>query len=128
MRQGRADDALVRGQHDRERLGPSFVVGGIVNRDAYGYTGSVDDDVEPAETLSNVVDDSVDAVTLSDVKPPRFGTAADCRDFINDRFRAVGAEVGHRDIGAFLTKQARSRAAHAARRTCDEHSQTGNRA
>ena len=44
-----ADDALMRGQHHREALGPGFVIAVIVDRDAHRDAGIVDDDIEPAE-------------------------------------------------------------------------------
>ena len=55
---------------------PSLVVAVIVDRDADGDAGIVDDDVEPAEMRGDVVDDGGDVVAVGDVERPGLGDPA----------------------------------------------------
>ncbi len=71
MRQRGADDALVRGQHHRERASPRLVVAVIVDRDPRGDAGIVDDDIEPAEMRGHLSHDSLDLVAIADIEPAR---------------------------------------------------------
>jgi hypothetical protein len=55
----------MRGQHHSQPLGPGLLVAVIVDRDADGDAGVVDDDVEPAEMFGDIVDDRGDVVAIS---------------------------------------------------------------
>ena len=80
---------------------PGVLIAGIVDRHAHGDAGIVDDDVERAEMRGDLADHGFDRFCVGDVEPPRFRAAAGRGDLIRNGFGAVGAHVGHRDIGAF---------------------------
>ena len=128
VRQRGADDTLMCGQHDGQSLRPCLVIAVIVDRDAHGDTGIVDDDVEPAEMLGDFVHDRSDVVTVGDIERPGFGGLTFCRDVAGNGLRRLGADVGDRDLGAFGGEHPRGGAAHAAGGAGDENAQTLDRA
>ena len=119
----------MRRQHHGNPLRPGLFVAGIVDRDAHGDAGIVDDDVERRRNArrSRLTTRSI-AVAVGDVERPGLRVPAACRDLLRDRFGAVRRQIGHRDIGAFGREHARGGAAHAAGRTRDEHGQSLHRA
>jgi hypothetical protein len=117
----------MRGQHDRERLCPGVVVTFIVDRDAHGDAGIVDDDIEAAEMRGDVIDDLDDVIVPRDIERPGLCRAAARGNFIRDRLRALGTEVGDGDLGAFGRENMRSGASHAAGGAGDENGKTLHR-
>ncbi len=111
----------MRGQHDRKCPGPGVVVTLIVDRDAHGDAGIVDDDIEPAEMRGDVIDDLDDVIRPGNVERPGSCRATTICDFTHYRLRAVSAEVGNGDVGALSRENMRGGAAHAAGGAGDEN-------
>jgi hypothetical protein len=61
----------MRRQHHRDALGPGVLVSLIIDRDAHGDAGIVDDDVEPAEMRCDVMDHALDLTAIGDIELPR---------------------------------------------------------
>ena len=127
MRQRGTDDAGMRGQHDRQRLGPGFVIAVGIDGGAQREAGIVDDDIEAAEMRSDRADDLGDVVGLGDVERPGFRGAASGRDFIRDGLRGLGGEIGDGNVGALGGEHQRGGAAHAAGGAGDENGQALDR-
>ena len=72
VRQCSADDALVRRQHHGQASCPCLVIAVIVDRDAHGDAGIVNDNVDPAEIRREVVDDIGEVVAVGDIERPGF--------------------------------------------------------
>ena len=118
----------MRGQHHGEASGPGLVIAVIVDRDAHGDAGIVDDDIEPAEMRRDVVDDIGDVVAVGDIERPGFCRAAACCDLAGDGLRGLGADIGDGDIGAVGREHKRRGAAHAAGGAGDKNGQAFDRA
>jgi hypothetical protein len=122
-----ADNALVRGQHHRERTCPRLVIGGIVDREAHGNPCIVDDDIERAELRCGIGDDGLDRSAVGDVERPGFCDPTAFRDLAGYSVRTVAIEIRHRDFRAFIGEDMRGGAAHAARCPRDECGQSLDR-
>ena len=118
----------MRGQHHGQRLGPGRFITLVVDRDAHGDAGIVDDDIEGAEMGGDVVDDLNDVVRLCDVECPCLCRTAGCGDLAGDGLGGPGIDIGDGDIGALGCEHERGGAAHAAGGAGDENGQALDRA
>src|ERR1700761_1420545 len=124
MRQRGADDARLRRQHHRQRLRPGLFIAGIVDRNAHGDAGIVDDNVERAEMRSYLAHDALDRVAIGDIEGTGPGGAAAGCDLVGYGPGAVRAPIRHRDMGAFIGEYPRRGGPHPARGARDQYGQS----
>ena len=79
----------MRRQHHGQRLGPGLLVTVVADRGAQRQAGIVDDDVERAECLRDLVDDLDDLIALGDIERPGFCAAAARLDLVGNGLRAL---------------------------------------
>ncbi|MGY3424823.1 hypothetical protein ACVWZW_005298 [Bradyrhizobium sp. F1.13.4] len=113
----------MRRQHHRDTPSPGVLIGLVVDRDADGDAGIVDDDVEPAEMRSDVADHALDLAAVGNIELPGFRSSAACRDLLRHGQRTLLVIVGDGNVGALSGEHACRRASHAAGGAGDENSQ-----
>ena len=107
---------------DRVLAGQCRGIGvGVIDRAADGDAGIVDEDVEPAEMLGDVVHELLDLDRRSLVGLVGAGFDAPGLQFLDDRFGLVGGgDIADGDVGAFIGERAGAGRADAARAAGDE--------
>src|SRR3569832_1757727 len=128
MRQRGADHSLVRCQQYRNCLCPGFIIGLILNGNAYGDPGIVDDYIQSAKMCCDRIDAALDLISARDVELPGLCTLTSGDDFSCHGFCGVGVGIGDCDVGALCGEHPCGRAAHAAARASNESRQSPDRA
>src|SRR5262249_22260043 len=107
---------------------PRLVIAFVVDRDAHGNAGIVDDDIEATEMRGHFADHVGDVVAVGDVERPGFRRTSCCHDLVGDDARGICTDVGDGDLGAVGRVHTRGSAAHAAGGAGDEDGQAFDRA